>query len=82
MQHFEVKKNFAVIVYRSALTWLAAIFKLGLKRKKWLATPLKADDENSTSSFSLFFIFFSTLLESQTPSIRLEETSAIQGTGS
>lgn len=57
MQHFEAKKNFAVIVYRSTLTWLAAILQLGLKRQKWLATPLKADVENSTRSSSLFFFF-------------------------
>ena len=40
------------------LTRPAAILQLGLKRKKWLATPLKADVENSTRSFSLFFFFF------------------------
>jgi len=64
MQHFEAKKNFAVIVYRSALTWLPAILQVGLKRKKWSATPLKAEVKNSARSFSLFF---GTLLESQTP---------------
>ena len=81
MQHFEAKKNFAVIVYRSTLTWIAAILQLGLERQKWLATPLKADVENSTRSSSLFF-FSALRLESQTPSMRLEETSEIQGTGS
>ena len=34
MQHFEAKKNFAVIVYRSALTWIADILQLGFKMEK------------------------------------------------
>lgn len=34
MQHFEAKKNFAIIVYGSELTWLADILQLGLKTEK------------------------------------------------